>query len=126
MATQIRDVVEQYVKLVASGPIEDIVELYAPDAVVEDPVGTPPKQGHAAIREFYEMLTPLDRETELRPENIRIAGNAAAFSFTVVTTVGEQRIVVSPIDVMEFDDEGRICRMRAYWGEDNTRVDRVE
>lgn len=41
MAAQPRDVVEQYVKLVATGPTSAIVDLYAADAVVEDPIGTP-------------------------------------------------------------------------------------
>ncbi|WP_433680190.1 nuclear transport factor 2 family protein [Nocardia sp. CA-119907] len=125
MAQQIRDVVEQYVKLVGSGPTEEIVELYAPDAVVEDPMGTEPKRGHDAIREFYDVLANLDRETQLRPETIRIAGNHAAFMFTLVTKFGEQRFTLSPIDVMEFDDEGRIVSMRAYWSQDDMRSEAV-
>ena len=31
-------------------------------------------------------------------------------------------MTLSPIDVMEFDDEGRIVRMRAYWGADDMTV----
>lgn len=125
MAQQIRDVVEQYVKLVGSGPTEAIVDLYAPDAVVEDPMGTEPKRGHDAIREFYDVIANLDRQTELRPETIRIAGNHAAFMFTLVTKFGQQRFTLSPIDVMEFDDEGRIVSMRAYWSQDDMRSEAV-
>ncbi|MFR9751610.1 nuclear transport factor 2 family protein [Nocardia sp. 004] len=123
MTKQIRDVVEQYVKLVGTGPTEDIVQLYAPDATVEDPVGTPVKRGHAAIREFYEVIAALDRETQLRPEDIRIAGNQAAFPFTLVTKAGGQRFTLSPIDVMEFDAEGRITTMRAFWGQEDMRAE---
>ncbi|MEV0250992.1 nuclear transport factor 2 family protein [Nocardia sp. NPDC050712] len=119
MTQQIRDVVEQYVKLVGSGPTEDIVQLYAPDATVEDPIGTEPRVGHEAIREFYEVIANLDRETELRPETVRIAGNHAAFLFTLVTKFGDQRFTLSPIDVMEFDDAGKITRMRAYWSQED-------
>lgn len=123
MAREIRDVVEQYVKLVGAGPTEDIVALYAPDAVVEDPIGTEPKQGHDAIREFYDVIAGLERETSLAPETVRIAGNHAAFVFTLVTKAGGQRITLSPIDVMEFDTEGRITRMRAYWSADDMAVE---
>lgn len=123
MAREIRDVVEQYVKLVGSGPTEDIVALYAPDAVIEDPIGTEPKQGHDAIREFYDVIASLDRETNLAPETVRIAGRHAAFVFTLVTKAGGQRMTLSPIDTMEFDDEGRIIRMRAYWGADDMSVE---
>lgn len=119
MAREIRDVVEQYVKLVGAGPTEDIVALYAPDAVIEDPIGTEPKQGHEAIREFYNVIASLERETSLAPETVRIAGNHAAFVFTLITKAGGQRMTLSPIDVMEFDTEGRIIRMRAYWSADD-------
>lgn len=123
MATEIRDVIEQYVKLVGSGPTEEIVALYAPDAVIEDPIGTEPKQGHDAIREFYDVITSLERETSLAPETVRIAGNHAAFVFTLITKAGGQRMTLSPIDVMEFDAEGRITRMRAYWSADDMAVE---
>ncbi|GAB2675614.1 nuclear transport factor 2 family protein [Nocardia goodfellowii] len=119
MTQQIRDVVEQYVKLVGSGPTEDIVQLYAPDATVEDPIGTEPRRGHDAIREFYEVIANLDRETELRPDSVRIAGKHAAFMFTLVTKFGDQRFSLAPIDVMEFDDSGKIVRMRAYWSQED-------
>ncbi|WP_040834118.1 nuclear transport factor 2 family protein [Nocardia brevicatena] len=123
MARQIRDVVERYVKLVGTGPTEEIVELYAPDARIEDPIGTPPRQGHDAIREFYDILANLDRETGLVPESVRIVGNHAAFMFTLITTAGGQRMTLNPIDVMEFDEEGRITGMRAYWGQDDMRIE---
>lgn len=94
-----------------------------PDAVIEDPIGTEPKRGHDAIREFYGVIAGLDRETTLAPETVRIAGNHAAFVFTLVTCAGGQRMTLSPIDVMEFDDQGRITRMRAYWGPDDMSVE---
>lgn len=119
MAAQIRDVVEQYVKLVGSGPTEDIVNLYTADAVVEDPVGTAPRQGHDAIREFYDVLAKLDRETELQPDTLRVNGNHAAFMFSLTTRVGGHQFTLSPIDVMEFNDEGKIVHMRAYWSQDD-------
>ncbi|MFD6161550.1 nuclear transport factor 2 family protein [Nocardia sp. NPDC060256] len=123
MTKQIRDVIEQYVKLVGAGPTEAIVELYAADATVEDPIGTPARNGHAAIREFYDVIAALDRDTELRPETVRIGGNEAAFMFTIVTRVAGQRFTLSPIDVMEFDDAGKITRMRAYWSQEDMAIE---
>ncbi|MBF6439855.1 nuclear transport factor 2 family protein [Nocardia cyriacigeorgica] len=123
MARQIRDVVEEYVKLVGSGTSEDVVALYAPDATVEDPIGTPPKHGHDAIREFYNVLANLERESTLHADTVRIGGNQAAFMFTLVTKAGDQRVTLRPIDVMEFDDEGRITHMRAYWSQDDMSIE---
>src|SRR6266568_785652 len=117
MAAQIRDVVEQYVKLVATGPTEDIIALYAPDAVVEDPIGSPPRHGHEAIREMYKALEAAQRET--RVDTVRVVGSHAIVGFTLVTRFGEHKMTLSPIDVMEFDEQGLITSMKAYWCPDD-------
>lgn len=116
-AQQIRETVERYVQLVASGPTSEILALYAPDAVVEDPIGSDPRRGHEAIGQLYQALESLERKTELHA--VRVAGNHAAVSFTLVGEVGGHRMTLSPIDVMEFDEQGRITSMRAYWGPDD-------
>ena len=46
---------------------------------------------------------------------LRVAGNEAAFQFRLTVTAGEHRMVIEPIDVMVFDDRGKITAMRAYW-----------
>ncbi|MDI6911035.1 nuclear transport factor 2 family protein [Nocardioides sp.] len=117
---RVREVVDRYVELVATGPSEDIVALYAEDAVVEDPVGSEPRVGHAAIREFYSTLDGLDQRTRLLA--VRIAGGEAAFHFEVVTRADGATYTLAPVDVMAFDDGGRITSMRAYWGEDDLTV----
>ncbi|GAB2690818.1 nuclear transport factor 2 family protein [Nocardia thraciensis] len=123
-AQQIREAVERYVQLVETGPTAEILALYAPDAVVEDPIGSDPRRGHAAIGELYDALAQVQqRKTELH--TLRVNGNHAAVSFTLVTEAGDSRMTLSPIDVMEFDDEGRITSMRAYWGPDDMRVEQI-
>ena len=117
---RVREVVERYVELVATGPSEDIVALYAEDAVVEDPVGSEPRVGHAAIREFYSTLDGLDRRTRLLA--VRIAGVEAAFHFEVATMADGVTYTLAPVDVMAFDDDGRITGMRAYWGEEDMAI----
>ena len=46
------DVVQRYVAALNAGDLEGIVALYADDATVEDPVGSEPQRGIAAIRAF--------------------------------------------------------------------------
>ena len=45
--------VQTYVEAFDKADPEMVVGLFAPDATVEDPVGTPPHVGHDAIRAFY-------------------------------------------------------------------------
>lgn len=111
--------VDAYVRSVAHGTVDDILALYAEGATVEDPVGSEVRATESSIREFYAVLEPLDQSAEL--VTLRIAANSAAFQFRLTTTFGENTFEVSPIDVMEFDDEGRITSMRAYWSPGDLR-----
>jgi steroid delta-isomerase len=112
-AEQITAVVNRYLSLVAKGTADDLVELYADDATVEDPVGAEVHIGKQAIHGFYAAVENVQRECEL--VTLRVAGNEAAFHFTLTVTAGDTKMVIEPIDVMVFDSEGKIRSMKAYW-----------
>ena len=112
---KIQQVVEAYVDLVANGTADQILDLYADGATVEDPVGTDVRHGKESIREFYAPLESMEQEGRL--VTARIAGGQAAFMFELATKAGDQTYTLSPIDVKTFDDDGRITSMRAFWGE---------
>jgi steroid delta-isomerase len=109
----IRNTVNRYIELVAKGSADDLVELYADDATVEDPVGGEVHIGRHAIHGFYAAVNEVQRECEL--VTLRIAGNEAAFQFRLTVTAGGHRMVIEPIDVMVFDSRGKIASMKAYW-----------
>ena len=117
---RIREVVDRYIELVASGTADQIVALYAEDAVVEDPVGSEPRAGHTAIRELYATLEGLDQRTRLLA--VRIAGGEAAFHFEVATLADGVTYTLAPVDVMVFDDDGKITSMRAYWADEDLTI----
>jgi steroid Delta-isomerase len=114
---QIADTVNRYISLVAKGTAEDIAELYADDATVEDPVGGEVHIGRQAIRGFYSATDGLDAECEL--VTLRVAGNEAAFQFRLTIKAGNGGMVIEPIDVMVFGDDGKVTAMKAYWSADN-------
>src|SRR5690606_37222028 len=117
---RIRATVHAYLDAVAAGVAADIAALYAEDATLEDPVGSEPRVGRAAIAEFYKGVAATENTTELL--TLRIGGSTAAFHFRVVTKAGEQTYEIEPIDIMTFDDEGRITSMRAVWAPSDMRV----
>ncbi|MBW2424872.1 MAG: hypothetical protein JRG86_11510 [Deltaproteobacteria bacterium] len=47
---------------------------------------------------------------------LRIAGNQAAFAFRLEAKQPNATLSVCPIDVMVFDDEGKVASMRAFFG----------
>ncbi|HLY34518.1 MAG TPA: nuclear transport factor 2 family protein [Jatrophihabitantaceae bacterium] len=119
---EMRATVDKYLELVASGTAEQLADLYADDATVEDPVGTDPHVGRDGVLEFYKVIEPFKRSTEL--VSFKAAGNVAVFEFHIVTYFDAMTIELNPVDVMEFGDDGLVTRMRALWGpEDMVRRD---
>lgn len=117
----IRTNVQRYLDLVATGTAEEIVELFAPDATLEDPVGSEPKVGREAILEFYASFAQLKKETRL--VTLRACAGHAAFHFEIVTDAGEMKYRMAPLEVMTFDDDGRVTSMRAFWSDEDLVVE---
>lgn len=108
--------VNRYLEVVAQGRVDDIVELYADDAVIEDPVGSERHIGREAIRGFYSAIEGVGGTAELI--TLRVCSNEAAFHARwTMTGLG---VRVEPIDVMTFDDAGKITSMKAYWSPEDT------
>ena len=119
-AQQIQEIMQLYVERVDAVDVDAILELYAEDAVVEDPVGTPCHVGKAAIDQFYrEGLTRSKMRASLQgPVRASDAGSGA-MAFRVDVLDGEMPGSIDVIDVMEFNEQGQICSMKAYWGSRN-------
>ncbi|MEV0668822.1 nuclear transport factor 2 family protein [Mycobacterium sp. NPDC050441] len=113
----IADVVRRYVSLLATGSADDLLELFAEHATVEDPVGSAVRTGRGEIREFFSTLESMDRQTEL--VLLRVVGNESAFSFTITFNVGDTPMRLQPIDTMTFNDDGQITSVRSYFAPTN-------
>lgn len=114
---EMRSTVQKYLELVAGGTAEQITALYSDDATLEDPVGAEPKRGREAILEFYKVIEPIERSTELL--SFKAGGDTAVFAFRIVTVFGDLTVEVEPTDIMIFADDGRVASMRAVWSPDD-------
>lgn len=110
----LQKVVARYIEAFEKADISIIEDIYAIDACVEDPVGSDPHHGLDAIKAFYKKAFDMGVKLELDGQP-RCAGNSVAFCFHVVMP----GIKISPIDVFELNNVGKIQRMRAYWGPEN-------
>lgn len=106
--------VNKYVEAFDKQDMDLIREIYADDAIVEDPVGTDIHDGIEAVCTFYEGALQSGAKLVLTGP-VRTAGNAAAFPFQV--QMGDMEIDI--IDVFEFNDAGKVTSMKAYWGPEN-------
>lgn len=111
-------VVQRYVAALNAGDLDGIVALFADDATVEDPVGSEPRRGRAAIRAFYANSLKLPLTVELTQE-VRAVADEAAFAFTVGFEYQGRKTVIAPIDHFRFDAAGKVVSMRALFGEKN-------
>lgn len=108
-------VVDRYLALVADGTADEIASLYAEGATLEDPVGSAVLNGREAIRGFYATIEALAMTTTLLTR--RTCAGEAAFHFRVETDTGAGIATLEPLEVMTFDDDGRITSMRAWWSD---------
>ncbi len=112
------DCVNRYVRANENHDIGPIEEIFDANATVEDPVGSEPHVGLDAIREFYLNGFSALLKAELTGD-IRCAGSSAAFPFYVIAKIGDAQMKIEVIDVFEFNEQGRVTSMKAYWGRDN-------
>lgn len=113
---QMKQAMQAYIDLYNQDDLEGLVGLYADDATVEDPVGTPVKSGKAAIRDFYKFAMTTGARLSLVAPIRGSHGNSAAMPFDVTLNYQGSRMVIRVIDVMTFDAAGKFTSMRAYWG----------
>jgi steroid Delta-isomerase len=117
-AAEMEAAVHAYVAAFDRNDPEAVVALFAPDASVEDPVGSPRHVGHDAIRAFYTASMQTGAKLALDGP-VRIAGDYAAFAFTVHLHWDGQDRRVEVIDTFGFDAAGKVTEMRAYFGPTN-------
>jgi steroid delta-isomerase len=113
---QMKQGMQAYIDRYNQDDLEGVVGLYADDATVEDPVGTPVKSGKAAIREFYKFAMTTGARLKLAAPIRGSHGNSAAMAFDVNLNYQGSQMVIRVIDVMTFDAAGKFTSMRAYWG----------
>jgi steroid delta-isomerase len=110
--------VNAYLDAFANKDLEAIIDLFADDCWIEDPVGTERKIGKDALREFYQLGIDMGAKGTLESE-VRIAGKEAAFAFNMTVDTENGVFSTRPIDIMTFDEDGKIQTMRAFWGPTN-------
>ena len=111
-------VVHAFVAAFEAGSADQVAELYADDATVEDPIGSPIHKGKEAIRNFYAESMKTGAKLQLDGP-VRIAGDYAVFPFSVHLEFGGRKMRIDVIDTFKFDRNGKVAEMRAFWGPTN-------
>ncbi len=114
---QMRAALQAYIDGFAAKDHDAVAALFADDARIEDPVGgTEIVEGRDAVDEFYRGAVEAVERLELAAPIRASHGNAAAMAFDIHLAFGDTRALIRAIDVMTFNDDGKIVDMKAYHG----------
>lgn len=109
--------------LVAKGDKEGWLALFAPDAVIQDPVGPsfldPTGEGHrgtAALSAFYDNYVGLITEFAFHITDSFANGPCCANVARISTTMADgSTMQIDCILIYTVDDDGLITSLRAHW-----------
>lgn len=110
---------------VAKGDLDEWLTVYAPDAVIEDPVGPSMfdpdgkgHHGHDGIRAFWEAaIAPIASFRFVINDSFANSGSNTCANIGAITTTfpDGSHSTTDLIMVYVVDDAGQVKSMRAYW-----------
>lgn len=117
MATpeEIRALIDRYIVCFSEGRRDEWLELWAPDATMDDPLGDV-KQGRDEIAAFFDLANSMAESIVISVNGlVKIVGNEAAWVARIVNTIGGNEVAIDAIETWVVNDEGKLQTMRAYW-----------
>jgi steroid delta-isomerase len=118
----IQKTIDSYLATFTAGDRAGWLDCFAEDAWIEDPVGTPRREGRDAIGAFWDESHAMPDGIELRSSGITtILGSEAAFTMQARPNLGGEVYVIDIIDLMTFDDDAKITTMRAFFDSETMR-----
>jgi ketosteroid isomerase-like protein len=100
------------------------LDLFAADAVVQDPIGPSPldpagngHRGRAAIAAFYDTVIAPNERVSFEIERSYLCGDEVADVGVIRTTLpgGKHVAVVRGVYTYRSDGAGKLAALRAYW-----------
>lgn len=111
----IEQAVSAYLASYAANDISGRADLFADNAIAEEPVGSTPIHGKAALAEFWGQTQAAGWSVENELKRIVVNGNEACVVFESVMSVPDQGTVTLEVyETLVFNNQGKIERLRAY------------
>jgi steroid Delta-isomerase len=113
----VRQFLNTYFALALDAPdVSAFTELFTPDGVLEDPVGTPPLHGREAIGQFLAAGRSLIERSKYEIRDILSCGHESAVRWSaVVTTKRGDCISIEGIGIFAFDDQHKLRHVREFY-----------
>jgi steroid delta-isomerase len=113
----VRQFLNTYFAMALDAPdVSAFTELFAPDGVLEDPVGTPPLRGRQAIGQFLAAGRALIERSKYEIRDVLSCGDESAVRWSaVVTTRRGACITIEGIGIFSFDDRHKLRHVREFY-----------
>lgn len=105
-----------YVERINAGDAAGVLALFAPDAVIEDPIGSPVKSGEDLPRWFADTVAFATHILPVAPIRGSHADEALLVFDVTFTPPGSPRMRIRSADAFRLGPDGRIIALRAFWG----------
>jgi steroid Delta-isomerase len=113
---QIEAVIEDAFAGLISFDAPRLLQHYADDAVLEDPVGTPPMQGKAAIAAYLATFPTLFDQLKLYSLDIKPGGQEAGVTWRIrFTTKTGKTFFLEGIGFFKFNDQGKVQSEKQFF-----------
>ncbi|ELT9027995.1 hypothetical protein SAV10_003727 [Salmonella enterica] len=121
-------VMRAYIENINNPDPEFYSKYVAENLTGEDPVGSMSSDSDNYVPDFAQSLKQLI-DVPFTPKKAEIIApirfslkNEAAMAFKFWAEIDGRNISIDIIDVMTFDETGKICNIKAYWGVDNVTL----
>ncbi len=113
---QIEAVIEDAFAGLVAFDTQRVVNNFAADAVLEDPVGTPPMQGKEAIGAYLDTFPTLFSQLKLYSLDVTVCGQEAAVKWRLrfKTRTGNV-FFLDGVGIFKFNEEGKITSEREFF-----------
>ena len=112
-----------YLEYWKTGDKESWMKLFAEDAILTDPVGTPSHVGSAAISSFWDRVHQLPMTFHPELGRMVLCENEALLLFRMVTRPESgPGFAMDIADTFRFNDDGFITELKAYWDSNSSSM----
>lgn len=114
--SSIKQCINDYFTALRNNDLDAWLATFAVDGANHDPAGSPPNIGHAALQQFYLMVTATFASVDIAPDAYLLQGHRAAVTWKAQAVSHKGRAVqFAGIDVFEMNAAGKIQTLWGFW-----------
>ena len=111
---QVKTAVTNYANSFATRDRAAFLALFADEAVLAAPVGTPPIVGKTALAAWFDGLMSSFETVAFTMEDMFVAANEAAITFGITARQGSKVTTFRGVNVFAIDGQGKIVSLASY------------